>query len=236
MKTLSTFLFLFAFTSTFAQSNKALEIFHLTTNFYIFTTYQDYRGTPFPSNGMYLVTDSGVVLFDTPWDTTQFQPLLDSIKTRHNKEVLMAIATHSHDDRTAGLEYYAQKGIKTFTTALTDSVSKINGEKRAEFLIKKDTAFSVGEYTFEIFYPGVGHTLDNIIIWFPQQKILYGACFVKSTDTQSLGNVADANVYEWPNSIRNVLSKFGQPEYVIPGHQSWKDNKSLEHTLRLLEK
>lgn len=33
-------------------------------------------------------------MFDTPWDTTQFQPLLDSIKFKHNMNVLMCIATH----------------------------------------------------------------------------------------------------------------------------------------------
>lgn len=235
MKTLVTIFTLIFFTNTFAQTvTKTLEIYHLTEDFYIFTTYKDYKGTPFPSKGMYLVTDSGAVLFDTPWDTTQIQSLLDSIKSRHKKEVVMAIATHSHDDRTAGLEYYALQGIKTYTTALTDSISKIKGEKLAEFLLYGDTTFTIGQYVFETYYPGAGHTLDNIVIWFPNQKILYGGCFVKSTQSKGLGNIADADVKSWPASIRNVLKKFGQPAFVIPGHQSWSDNKSLEHTLRLL--
>lgn len=55
---------------------------------------------------MYLVAKDGVVLFDTPWDTTQFQPLLDSIKLKHDKNVIICIATHAHEDRTGGLEYY----------------------------------------------------------------------------------------------------------------------------------
>ena len=214
--------------------SQTLKISPLIDNFYPFTTYQDYRGTPFPANGMYLITGSGAVLFDTPWVTTQFQPLLDSIKARHNKEVVMAIATHSHDDRTAGLEYYTQEGIKTYTTALTDTISIAKGERRAEFLIYGDTSFTVGQYTFETYYPGAGHTLDNIVIWFPKQKILYGGCFIKSTQSKSLGNIADADVESWPASIRNVLNKFGQPEFVIPGHRSWEDKQSLEHTLRLL--
>jgi hypothetical protein len=39
---------------------------------------------------MYLVTNQGVVLFDTPWDSTQFQQLLDSIKIKHGKDVVMS--------------------------------------------------------------------------------------------------------------------------------------------------
>lgn len=57
------------------------------------------------ANSMYAVTDNGVVLFDTPWDTIQFQPLLDSIMLKHGKEVLLCIATYSHTDRTGGFDF-----------------------------------------------------------------------------------------------------------------------------------
>src|SRR5215470_14788414 len=81
---------------------KRLTITHLTGEFYIYTTYGIFRNDTVPSNSMYLVTSKGVILFDTPWDSTEFQPLLDSIKRRHNKEVVLCIATHFHADRTAG--------------------------------------------------------------------------------------------------------------------------------------
>ena len=82
-------------------SNNALKISHLKGDFYIYTTYKDLGGFMFPSNSVYVLTDDGVVLIDTPWDSTQFQPLLDSISKRHNKKVSLVIATHYHDDRTA---------------------------------------------------------------------------------------------------------------------------------------
>lgn len=156
---------LLSFSHLSAQENQpALEIKKLTGDFYIYTTYHVYKGTPFPSNSMYLVTGKGVLMFDTPWDSTQFQPLLDSIKARHNKPVVMCIATHSHADRTAGLAFLKDKGINTYTTTYTDEQSAANNEKRAEFLISKDTVFTVGEHTFETFYPGKGHAPDNIVI------------------------------------------------------------------------
>ena len=88
-----------------AQTNSKLKFGQLTDNLYVYTTQQLFSGTPFPSNSLYLVTAEGVVLIDTPWDKTQFQPLLDSIEKRHGKKVIMCLATHFHDDRTAGLEY-----------------------------------------------------------------------------------------------------------------------------------
>jgi metallo-beta-lactamase class B len=105
--------FIFSLSTLFGQAEKPkLNISHLTGDFYIYTTYNTYQDSQVPANGMYLVTDKGVVLFDTPWDTTQFQPLLDSIQLKHHKSVVLCIATHFHSDKTAGLEYYKQQGLK----------------------------------------------------------------------------------------------------------------------------
>ena len=120
-----TIAFIFSVINIFGQAEKEkLKISHLTGDFYIYTTYNTYENYQVPANGMYLVTSNGVVMFDTPWDTTQFQPLLNSIKLNHNKKVVMCFATHWHSDKTAGLEYYRQQGIKTYTTVLTDELSK----------------------------------------------------------------------------------------------------------------
>ncbi|HWY98299.1 MAG TPA: subclass B1 metallo-beta-lactamase, partial [Bacteroidia bacterium] len=77
---LNTCLFLLGILFTFnlygQDSAVSLKISHLTGDFYVYTTYKTLNGSPFPSNSMYLVTDSGVVMIDTPWDTTQFQPLM----------------------------------------------------------------------------------------------------------------------------------------------------------------
>lgn len=166
----------------FGQDHKKLHIQHLTDNFYIYTTYKDLNGFMFPSNSMYLVTENGIVLFDTPWDTTQFQPLLESISIKHNKEVVLAISTHYHDDRTAGLEFLKQKNVKTYSSKLTYDLCREHNEKQAEFYFENDTTFSIGNYKFETYYPGEGHTKDNIVIWFDKYKILYGGCLVKSTE------------------------------------------------------
>ena len=227
---------IFSLTLTFGQAKDSnLQITRLTGDFYIYTTYNLYKGEKIPANGMYLVTTEGVVLFDTPWDAAQFQPLLDSIKVRHNKRVVMCIATHFHDDRTAGLEYYRLQGIKTYTTVHTDELSKQSNKKRAEFLLTKDTVFSVGKYTFETYYPGPGHTADNIIIWFEQQKILYGACLIKSAYDEDLGYLGDANKTEYATSVKNVQLKCPHPKYIIVGHGDWTNTKSLEHTLSMAE-
>jgi hypothetical protein len=48
------------------QAQNNLRIERLCDDFYIFTTYQDYKGAPFPANGMYVVTNAGAIMIDTP--------------------------------------------------------------------------------------------------------------------------------------------------------------------------
>ena len=210
-----------------------LVISHLAGDFYIYTTYNFYKGSRIPANGMYLVTNKGVVMFDSPWDSTQFQPLLDSIKVRHQKNVIACIATHFHEDRSGGLNFYNNKGIATYTTRQTDELCRKNNKPRASVLIDKDSVFQVGPYSFETYYPGPGHTADNIVIWFEKQKILYGGCLIKSTDDNSLGNLADADVHAYAGTIKNVMNKCKKPTFMIPGHNGWESTRSLEHTYEM---
>lgn len=232
-----TITFVFSLTKILGQTEEAkLKISHLTGSFYIYTTYNTYEGSQIPANGMYLLTNNGVVLFDTPWDTTQFQPLLDSIKIKHDKNVSFCIATHWHSDRTEGLEYYKQQGIKTYTTLLTDKFSKENNKKRAEYLMTKDTIFNVGQYSFEVYYPGEGHTADNIIVWFNKEKILYGGCLIKGADAENLGYLGDANVLEYEATLKKVQKKCPDPNFIIISHSDWNNINSLKHSIKLAGK
>lgn len=228
---------LFALATVSGQTaSPKLVISPLAGDFYIYTTYNTYEGNSMPAHGMYLVTSKGVVLFDTPWDTTQFQPLLDSITWKHKQTVTICIATHWHSDRTEGLAYYRQKGIKTYTTSLTDKLCSQNGKKRAEYLMDRDTVFNIGQYAFEVYYPGEGHTADNIVIWFNKEKVLYGGCLIKGADAENLGFLGDANAMEYQATLEKVQRKFPDPEFIIVSHHDWKNHKSLDHSIELAKK
>lgn len=231
---LLTIALIFSLSNIFGQTENAkLKISQLTGDFYIYTTYNTYQESQVPANGMYLVTNDGVVMFDTPWDTTQFQSLLDSIKLKHNKSVVLCFATHWHSDKTAGLEYYRQQGIKTYTTVLTDELSKKNNKKRAQFLMAHDTVFNVGQYAFETYYPGPGHTEDNIVIWFEKEKVLYGGCLIKGADDEDLGYLGDGNAIEYAATLKKVQKKCRNPKFIVIAHSDWKNLNSLRHTLMM---
>lgn len=219
-----------------AQTGAKLRFEKLSDSLYLYTTQQLYSGSLFPSNSMYLVTKDGAVLINTPWDETQFQPLLDSIQERHGQKVVLCIATHFHEDSTAGLEYYTQQGIPTWSSHFTKDLCRERGLKQAQHVFEKDTVFTVGGQAIETFYPGEGHSPDNITVWFGKDKVLYGGCFVKSHESDGLGNVADANIAAWDDSIEKLMKKYRRPALVVPGHFAWsRGRKALKHTLKLLK-
>jgi metallo-beta-lactamase class B len=235
MKTAISILYLLiaGISTSHAQPGK-LVITHLTGDFYVYTTYHDYKGTPFPSNSLYVVTNKGVVLIDTPWDSTQNQPLLDSIQARHHQKAVLCISTHFHDDRTGGLNFFRDKGIATWSSAYTKQFCIAQNEPQATYTFSKDTTFTIGNHRFEAYYPGEGHSKDNIVIWFNKEKVLYGGCLVKSTEATGLGNLSDANPQQWGESINKVIKHCSNPVYVIPGHQGWA-GAPLQHTLKLVK-
>jgi metallo-beta-lactamase class B len=111
-----------------------------------------------------------------------------------------------------------------------------NGFKKPETTLHEDEKITLGDIDIEIFYPGEGHTSDNITIWFPQYKVLFGGCLIKSLESKDIGSIKDANIKQWPDSVNKVLKKYSDAEIVIPGHGKWGDLKLAEHTLGLLKK
>lgn len=93
----------------------------------------------------------------------------------------------------------------------------------------------VGNTVIEAFYPGEGHSKDNITVWLPQSQLLFGGCFIKSLEAKDLGNLSDANVEQWDDSVQKVIDKYPNVKTVVPGHGTWGDKGLLFHTLDLIK-
>jgi rhamnogalacturonan endolyase len=227
---------LFFFGSVYSQDKKpAISITHLDGDFYVFQTWIMFGSSPVACNGLYVVTGKGVVLINTPPDEEQTSKLIDSIEARHRQKVVLCVATHFHKDGTGGFALLRQKGIKTYSSFRTQQLCIEKKEHPSEFYFNGDTSFTVGNHVLQTFYPGEGHTSDNIVVWFDREKILAGGCLVKSTEAGDLGYLGDANTHQWAASIRNLIRHFPAPRYIIPGHQGWAGTGSLTHTLELLD-
>jgi metallo-beta-lactamase class B len=216
-------------------SKTSTKVTKLTEGFYVHTSYKLLGGKPFPSNGLIVDTKDGVVLIDTGWGEKPTKEILVWVETNLHKKVKLCIVSHSHDDRLGGISVLKKRNIRVISSKLTASKIPNTTFLKPEGILLADTTFTIGNVQIQTFYPGPGHTEDNITVWFPGQKVLFGGCFVKSTEAKDLGNIADANLKEWPNSLQKVIAKFPEVAFLIPGHQSWESTASLQHTLDLLD-
>jgi metallo-beta-lactamase class B len=157
------------------------------------------------------------------------------VRIHLKKKIILCIGTHFHADRIGGLSALKKINVPVISTPLTEKLAEEHHVPAPKGILPADSTFKIGDVTMECFYPGEGHTKDNIVVWFPRQKVLFGGCLVKSVEAADLGNLADANAIAYPKTIQMLMKKFPEAKYVIPGHQSW-DAGALQHTLDMANK
>lgn len=208
----------------------------LEDSVWVHTTYRMFGTQNVPSNGMIVQTSEGVILIDTPWDDTLTAHLLDSMKERFNQPVLYAMITHAHDDRIGGIAALHKHHIKVMSQQKTCELAKKYGYEIPDTVMPADTILTSGNERLEYFYPGPGHTEDNSVVWLQNRNILFGGCLVKAESYSDLGNIADANLSAWPQTIHRLIEKYSSARIIVPGHGTWGGLPLLQHTLHLLEK
>lgn len=217
-----------------------ISVTPINDNVYVHISYGITGGQPYPSNGLIIDTKDGVVLVDTGWDsdtsTDNTRQLLQWVSTNLHKPVRLCIVTHAHDDRVAGISELRKAGVRVISTPSIARKSVERGFQSPDPVLPNDTTFTVGQEPIRCFFPGEGHTRDNIVVWLPNYQVLFGGCLVKSVAVFGMGNLADANVNAWAGSMRKLISEFGTARVVVPGHEDVSDAKALGHTLQLVTK
>jgi metallo-beta-lactamase class B len=216
------------------EDSNYVELTKVKDNIWVHTTFADYNGSRTPSNGLVVETSEGLILIDTPWNNEQTKELIKLTKSKLNKDFSLAVITHAHEDRIGGINTLLDNKIDVRSTSLTAKLAEINGFKKPMPSLDSDPTITVGDVEIEILYPGEGHSADNIVVWLPKYKVLFGGCIIKAMDSKGLGSTIDANVEQWPASVNKVLEKYSSAEVVIPGHGNWGGVDLIKHTLELL--
>ena len=206
----------------------------------------------FPSNGVLLERDGESVLFDTAWDDRETALLLAWAENDLHKPVRSAIITHAHNDRLGGLGALRQAGIPATALAATVKRASADGLIAAagrtipgggvasdpapvlDSVPGLDRAPHRDARGFELYYPGVGHTADNIVVYFAGSRVLFGGCLIKSDTATTVGNVADADVAQWPLSVARVAARYPDAATIIPGHGAVSAHSALALTRTLI--
>lgn len=231
----SIFIFLLAVIPHLSFSQYAIEVKSINDHLFIYTSYVDYNGHKIGANGLILDGGEKVIAVDATWNDEQTNRVIKWVKESINKPIDIFIVTHAHDDRIGGINTVKAQGIKTVSGLKTAEIAKNSSLTIPDYTFETDTTLVYRDLSIELYYPGAGHSPDNIVVHLPEDQILYGGCFLKNSKAKDLGNVADADLKAWPESITNIQNRFPYLQLVIPGHGDWSPG-SIENTIKLLKK
>jgi metallo-beta-lactamase class B len=186
-----------------------------------------------PCNGMIVIDGDEAIVFDTPTDEKSSVELLNFARN-NGWSVKSVVATHFHEDCIGGLKAFSRLHIPCYASNRTLTILKQKSSSSHKLLQGFDDslALKVGNKQVHAFYPGEGHTKDNIIGYYPYEKALFGGCLIKEMGATK-GNVADANLTEWPLTVEKVKARYPNAQIVIPGHGNSGGAELLDYSIRL---
>ncbi len=216
-------------------SAEPLQIQEVDSGVFMHTSYKMIDGYGLvDSNGLVVVHDDYAVIVDTPWSEADTATLMAWIEGQ-GFVLKASVFTHFHEDRTAGIHVLNSKSIPTYASELTNSLLAREGKPMATNTFSLPN-FSLLNGTLEVFFPGEAHSKDNLIVWLPERRILFGGCLVRSMTWHDLGFIGDANVNSWADTVRSIQRKYSQINTVVPGHGEIGDSAILAHTIIQAEK
>lgn len=201
------------------------------------TNYRLPGQSPIPVNGLVVVDGEEVTLVDGAWGELATVSLLEKIRTETGKPVTKMIVTHHHADRTSGVDAAERVGIEVFTHPTTPMLAARAGWPAPNTSVAEleapQSRIRVGK--LEVAYPGHGHASDNLVAYLPDSKILYAGCAVRGAGSETLGNVEDADMTKWRDSLLWTKATYPETQTVVPGHGKGANLSLIDATIALID-
>lgn len=186
-------------------------------------------------NGMVVVDNNEAIVFDTPTNDTVSLQLINWIQDRLKCKVVAVVATHFHEDCVGGLAAFHQNGIPSFALNKTIGLAKAAGFPVPQKGFEDRMELKIGNQKAIAAFYGEGHTSDNVIGYFPSEKVMFGGCLIKELKAGK-GYLGDANVKAWPGTVARIKAEYPDTKLIIPGHGKEGDLALLDYTIQLLRR
>ena len=212
-----------------------LIIIQVSENAFVHTSYlqtNDFGNVP--CNGMIVRNSNEAIVFDTPTNDTSANELIKFIKEKLHCKVNAIVPTHFHSDCLGGLNAFHKQNIPSFANFSTIELTKANNVVNPQNGFKDELKLKLGKTFAMVKYFGQGHTLDNVVGYFPSENILFGGCLIKEIEATK-GYLGDANVGDWSNTVLKIKKQYPNLKIVIPGHGAIGGSELLDYTIQLFQ-
>ena len=187
-----------------------------------------------PCNGLIVRDSNEVIIFDTPTNDTSADELIKWTKETLHCKINAIIPTHFHDDCLGGLKTFDKNNIPSYANIKTIELAKENNLVVPKNGFTDTLTLKVGNKIVTVKFFGEGHTKDNVVGYFPSEKIMFGGCLIKELNAGK-GYLGDANVANWSNTVEKVKMEYPNVKIVVPGHGEYGNGKLLDYTIKLFK-
>jgi glyoxylase-like metal-dependent hydrolase (beta-lactamase superfamily II) len=202
----------------------------------------------FVSNAGFVITPDGVVVIDALGSPALALRLLAEIRKHTDKPVTHVILTHYHADHIYGVQALKAAGAKILAhqaareylnsdtarlrleasrTELAPWVDKDTHLVPADEWLDGERELVVGGIRFQIKPVGPSHTPEDLVIYLPQEKVLFAGDLVFRSRVPFVGQ---ADSRQWIKALDSLLTF--DATVIVPGHGalSTEARKDMELT------
>jgi glyoxylase-like metal-dependent hydrolase (beta-lactamase superfamily II) len=188
----------------------------------------------FMSNAGFVVTDAGVVVFDSLGTPVLGKKLVAAIRKVTNKPIKRMIVSHYHADHIYGLQVFKDMGVEIWAHTLGQGY--LNSEAAAKLMVQRredlfpwvddksrlvaadkwltaDTTFAMGGLHFELRHVGPAHAPDDMVMFVKEDSVLYAGDLIFIGRVPFVG---DADSRSWLAAIDKIIDF--KPKFMITGH------------------
>lgn len=185
-----------------------------------------------PCNGLVVRNSGETIIFDTPANDKSSAELIAWVKDSLHCKINAVIPTHFHNDCLAGLKTFHENNIPSYANYQTIELAKKNNYMLPQNAFRDSLILKLGNETIMAKYFGEGHSKDNVVGYFPAEKVMFGGCLIKEMDATK-GYLGDANLSAWSATVEKVKAAYPDVQIVVPGHGAYGNKKLLDYTIKL---
>ena len=208
----------------------------------------------FGANAGIIVGQDYLVAVDSKMSARQAQQFIKDIRKISSKPIKFLINTHGHLDHTLGNSEFAKLGAVIISqendqknmqkagagmlayakkSGLSDQDLKGTRLAYPTLTFKDRLTLDLGNQKIEVLYPGPSHTTGSVLVYVPQEKVLFAGDILFTDCHPFLG---EADMEGWEKVLDGIMAM--DVDKIIPGHgpvSSKKDVADLKSYLSVFD-